>query len=73
MDLDLHHDYFGRIYVGASHTNFVVVRSGPTMKAPTVSDDDDATVTYTNATPAITVVKTANPTSVSEGGVGRRA
>ncbi len=35
-----------------------------------VSDDDDATVTYTDVAPAIQVTKDVIPTAVSEGGVG---
>ena len=55
---------------GSSHTNLVTV-TGSDDEGTSVTDTDDATVTpYTNATPAITVVKTANPTSVTEGGVG---
>ena len=42
--------------------------TGRDDEGTSVSDTDDATVTYTNATPAINVVKTANPTTISEGG-----
>jgi uncharacterized repeat protein (TIGR01451 family) len=52
---------------GDTHVNMVTA-SGTDDDADPVSDDDDATVTLTDVKPAISVEKTANPTSVAEPG-----
>jgi len=52
---------------GDTHTN-VVTAQAQDDEGNTASDTDDATVTVTDVTPSITVVKEANPTSVSEPG-----
>ena len=57
--------------VGASHSNTVTV-SGYDDEDTLATDDDTATVSYTNVDPVIKVVKSADVTSVSEGGVGNQ-
>src|SRR5439155_1227056 len=55
--------------VGTSHTNKVTA-TGKDDEGNTATGTDTATITYTNVAPAIKVVKSADPTSVREGGVG---
>lgn len=52
---------------GASHVNTVTATATDDEGNP-ASDTDSVTVGYTNSPPAITVVKSANPTSVPEVG-----
>ena len=52
---------------GSSHTD-VVTASGTDDDGNPVSDTDDATVTITNVAPTVVVLKSANPTSVTEPG-----
>src|SRR5947208_1979987 len=54
---------------GGSHTN-TVTATGTDDENNTVSSTATATITYTDVAPAIHVTKSANPTSVREGGVG---
>ena len=57
---------------GTSHTN-TATATGIDDEGNTATATATATVTYTDVAPAIDVVKTASPTSVSEGGVGSQA
>ncbi len=52
---------------GSSHTD-TVTASGSDDEGTPVSDSDDAVVTITDVAPEISVLKTANPTSVPETG-----
>ena len=52
---------------GATHVNVVTVE-GTDDEGDKATDSDDATVTFTNLPSAITVIKTANPTSMQEPG-----
>ena len=54
--------------VGAIHTNTGTATG--TVGLNTTIDTDTATVTYTDVTPAISIVKTVNPTSIDEGSTG---
>ena len=57
---------------GTSHTN-TATATGTDDEGNTATATATATVTYADVAPAIGVVKTASPTSVSEGGVGNQA
>ena len=57
---------------GTSHTN-TATATGVDDEGNIATATATATVTYADVAPAIGVVKTASPTSVSEGGVGSQA
>ena len=57
---------------GTTHTNTAEV-TGKDDEDNTASDEDTATITYDDVLPAIQVLKSADPTSVPEGGVGSQS
>ena len=62
-------DVFVSGTVASPHVNVVTVTAvDDDDGSQEATDDDDATVTFTDTVPAISVLKTANPTSVPESG-----
>ena len=53
---------------GTTHTNVVTATAVDDERVDPDSDDDDAVVTFDNVDPEVTVVKTANPTTLAEPG-----